>query len=143
MIALPVPVIVSNFSRIYHQSQRADKMKAQKVRTLMIQQFRAAFAKCDIISLPTSPLCTFPIGAIQEPLQMYLQDIYTIGANLAGLPAISIPSGFNKDNKPFGLQLMAPLMHDADVLCFANAFEQATNYHKIIPPLFDDEAKND
>jgi aspartyl-tRNA(Asn)/glutamyl-tRNA(Gln) amidotransferase subunit A len=116
--------------------QDAYYKKAQKVRTLIIEQFKKAFAQCDLIATPTSPFPAFQIGAIHDPLQMYLQDIYTIAGNLAGLPSISIPSGFNADNKPFGLQLMGPVMHDAQVLTGAYAFEKATNYNKIIPPLF-------
>lgn len=121
--------------------QDAFYKKAQKVRTLMIEQFQAAFQKCQIIAMPTSPMTTFSTGAIQDPLQMYLQDIFTIGANLAGLPAISSPCGFSSENLPFGIQLLSPQMHDADVLQFAHAFEKATGFSQKIPPLFDDEVK--
>ncbi|MBS0651151.1 MAG: Asp-tRNA(Asn)/Glu-tRNA(Gln) amidotransferase subunit GatA [Verrucomicrobia bacterium] len=116
--------------------------KAQKVRTLMIEQYKKAFAQCDIVAMPCSPFTTFKLGEIQDPLQMYLQDIYTIAANLAGIPAISIPSGFDHQKHPFGFQLLGPQMHDAQVLNFAHAFEQATNYHQSIPPLFDDEVES-
>ena len=102
--------------------------KAQKVRTLIIQKFRAAFAKCDAIALPTSPFPAFEIGAIHDPLQMYLQDIYTIAANLAGLPAINVPCGLSADKKPLGLQLIGPAMHDKAVLGFAHAFEKAAHF---------------
>ncbi len=111
--------------------------KAQQVRTLIIEQLQKAFAHCDLIAMPSSPFPAFPLGSIQDPLQMYLQDIYTIAANLAGLPAISIPSGFSKDNKPFGLQLLAPQLQDHAVLQMAQQFETATSFHKQIPPLFD------
>lgn len=119
--------------------QDAYYRKAQKVRTLMIRQFAEAFAKCKLIAMPVSPFPAFPIGSVHDPLQMYLQDIYTIAANLVGLPAISVPSGFSSDNKPFGLQLLGPQMRDADVIHAAYQYEQATQHVKKIPPLFDDE----
>lgn len=119
--------------------QDAYYRKAQRVRTLILRQFAAAFAKCKIIAMPVSPFPAFPIGAFQDPLQMYLQDIYTIAANLAGLPAISVPSGFSADKKPYGLQLLGPQKRDVDVVHAAYQYEQATQYTKKIPPLFDDE----
>jgi aspartyl-tRNA(Asn)/glutamyl-tRNA(Gln) amidotransferase subunit A len=112
---------------------------AQKVRSLMIQQFRQAFTACDIIATPTTPLPAFPIGSIQDPLQMYLQDIFTIPANLAGLPAISLPCGLNEENKPLGLQLIGPQLGDAAVLSCAHLFEKASGFKRKIPPLFDKE----
>jgi aspartyl-tRNA(Asn)/glutamyl-tRNA(Gln) amidotransferase subunit A len=117
--------------------QNAFYKKAQKVRALMIRQFQAAYERCQIIAMPTSPMTTFQIGGIQDPLQMYLQDVFTIAANLAGLPAISIPCGFSAQNLPFGLQLLAPQMQDAQVLQFANAYEKATGFAHKIPPLFE------
>ncbi|HSW87075.1 MAG TPA: Asp-tRNA(Asn)/Glu-tRNA(Gln) amidotransferase subunit GatA [Rhabdochlamydiaceae bacterium] len=131
-ILLGTYVLSSGFQDAYYK-------KAQKVRTLIIQQVKKAFSDCSIIAMPTSPFPAFPLGSLQDPLQMYLQDIYTICANLTGLPAINIPSGFSKDNKPFGLQLLGPQMHDAHVLSCAYAFEQATNFNQKIPPLFDDK----
>ncbi len=128
-ILLGTYVLCSGYKDAYYK-------KAQKIRTLIIRSFREAFAKADMLALPTSPFPTFPIGSIQDPLQMYLQDIYTIGANLAGVPAISIPSGFNGEGKPFGLQLIGPQMHDAAVLQFAHAFERKANHFQKIPPLF-------
>lgn len=119
--------------------QDAYYRKAQKVRTLILQQYAEAFKKCAIIAMPVSPFPAFPLGSIQDPLQMYLQDIYTISANLAGIPAISVPSGFNRDHKPFGLQILGPQMHDVAVLHAAYQYEQATLYTKKIPPLFDNE----
>jgi aspartyl-tRNA(Asn)/glutamyl-tRNA(Gln) amidotransferase subunit A len=116
--------------------QDAFYKKAQKVRTLIVQQLKKAFEKCQIIAMPTSPITAFELGGIQDPLQMYLQDIFTIAANLAGLPAISIPCGFSHQNLPFGLQLLAPQMQDAQVLQFAHAFEKATPSFQKIPPLF-------
>lgn len=117
--------------------QDAYYKRAQKVRTLIIQQFKKAFEKCQIIVTPTSPIAPFEIGQIQDPLQMYLQDIYTIPANLAGLPAVSMPAGFNTQGRPFGLHLTGPFLHDADVLHLAHQFEQKTQFAKKVPPKFE------
>lgn len=109
--------------------------KAQKVRTLIINRYKETFLQCDLVATPVSPFTAFEIGAIKDPLQMYLEDIYTIGINLAGLPAISVPEGFASDGKPLGLQLIGPQKHDAAVLRAAYAFEQANHYHTAIPEL--------
>ncbi|MGE5196705.1 MAG: Asp-tRNA(Asn)/Glu-tRNA(Gln) amidotransferase subunit GatA [Anaerolineae bacterium] len=114
--------------------------KAQQIRTLIIEKFNVAFSQCDVVALPTSPIPAFPLGSFQDPFQMYLQDIYTIPANIAGLPAISIPSGFSEEGKPFSLQFIGPQRHDAKLLAWAHAFEARTSYHEQIPPLFNDEA---
>lgn len=106
--------------------QDAYYKKAQKVRTLLIDTYNKAFEKCDIVATPTSPFTAFEIGAMKDPLQMYLEDIYTIGANLCGLPAISIPEGFASDGKPLGIQLSGPQHRDGLVLQAAHAFEKAT-----------------
>lgn len=132
-ILLGTYVLSSGYQDAYYK-------KAQKVRTLMIQEFNKAFEFCSAIATPTSPITAFKLGEIQNPLQMYLQDIYTIPANLAGLPAISVPSGFSQDGKPFGLHLTGPQMHDLEILRLAYHFEKATGFGKKIPPLFDDEA---
>jgi aspartyl-tRNA(Asn)/glutamyl-tRNA(Gln) amidotransferase subunit A len=116
--------------------QDAYYKKAQRVRTLIIEKFKKAFELCQIIATPTSPSSAFEIGKIQNPIQMYLQDIYTIPPNLAGLPAISVPSGFCAEGKPLGLHLTGPQLHDADVLRAAYHFEKATDFHQKIPPLF-------
>ncbi|MFI5335011.1 MAG: amidase family protein, partial [Chlamydiales bacterium] len=130
-ILLGTFVLSSGYQDAYYK-------KAQKVRALIIQKLREAFALCDVIALPSSPFAAFPLGAIQEPLQMYLQDVYTICANLCGLPSISVPSGFTKDHKPLGLQILGPTLHDKEVLSIAHAFQKATQYAKT-PPLFDQE----
>lgn len=119
--------------------QDAYYKKAQKVRTLIVESYKTAFQKCDIIATPVAPTPAFEYGKIKDPLQMYLEDIYTLGANLGGVPAISVPAGFNKDGKPMGLQLTGAQMKDVEVLRAAHAFEQATNYHTAIPPLFNKE----
>lgn len=110
--------------------------KAQKVRALIIQQYKKAFETCHLIATPTSPFPAFKLGEIQDPLQMYLQDIYTIPVNLAGLPAISIPSGFSARGTPFGLHLTGPFLHDADVLACAAHFEKAHPDAFKTPPQF-------
>ena len=134
-ILLGTYVLSSGYQDAYYK-------RAQKVRALMIQRFKKAFEKCQMIAMPTSPFTTFPIGGIQDPLQMYLQDIFTIASNLCGLPAISIPCGFSHDKLPLGLQLIGPQLHDAEVFRFAHAFEKATHFSQKIPPLFDDEVKS-
>lgn len=118
--------------------QDAFYKKAQKVRTLMIEAFIKAFAGCDVVAMPVAPSSAFPLGSISDPLEMYLQDIFTIPANLAGLPAISVPSGFDTRHRPFGLQLIGPQLCDVPLIQYAYAFEQATRYTQKIPPLFDE-----
>lgn len=127
-IMLGTFVLSSGYQDAYYK-------KAQKVRTLIIQQCKDAFKKCDLIATPTSPFPAFEIGSIQDPLQMYLADIYTIPANLAGLPSISIPAGFSSDGKPIGLQLMGAQLQDVRVCQAANAFEKATDFNKKLPSL--------
>lgn len=116
--------------------QNAYYKKAQKMRTLIIQQYREAFNRCDIVATPVSTHAAFEFGAFQDPLQMYLEDIYTVPINLAGLPAISVPGGFTKEGKPIGLQLIGPQKHDVRLFQVASAFEKATGYNKAIPPQF-------
>lgn len=116
--------------------QDAYYKKAQKVRTLMIRQFEEAFQKCDLVATPVSPFAAFEIGSIKDPLQMYLEDIYTISSNLVGLPSISIPNGFTTERKPVGLQLIGPQKLDVEVIQAAHAFEKATGYNRQIPPQF-------
>ncbi len=129
-IMLGTYVLSSGYQDAYYK-------RAQKVRTLIIRQYKKAFEKCRIIATPTSPLTAFEIGKIQDPLQMYLQDIYTVPANLAGLPSISLPSGFCQRHLPFGLHFTGPFLHDADVLRAAHHFEQMTPFSKKIPPKFE------
>ncbi len=131
-ILLGTYVLSSGYQDAYYR-------KAQKVRTLIIEQYKKAFQKCDIIATPTSPFTAFEIGGIQDPLQMYLQDIYTVPVNLAGLPAVSVPSGFCSNKRPFGLHLTGPFMHDAEVLQMAHHFEKAAHASKI-PPHFDKDS---
>lgn len=105
-------------------------LKAQKVRTLIKQDFEETFKKCDILITPTSPTPAFKIGSkVAEPLQMYLSDILTIPGNLAGIPGVSIPCGFTHDRLPIGLQILAPLFGEEKLLQVAYTFEQNTDYH--------------
>lgn len=107
--------------------QDAYYRKAQKVRTLIIQSFQKAFESCDCVAIPATPFAAFELGSIKDPLQMYLEDIYTISANLAGVPAISIPCGFSSEGKPIGIQLLGPQKQDVRVFQFAHAFEKSVS----------------
>jgi aspartyl-tRNA(Asn)/glutamyl-tRNA(Gln) amidotransferase subunit A len=100
-------------------------LKALKVRNLIRNDFTAAFERADCIIMPTSPTTAFKIGEkTADPLQMYLSDVYTIAVNLAGVPAISIPCGFDKNNLPIGLQIIAPAFEEEKLLRIARMFER-------------------
>jgi aspartyl-tRNA(Asn)/glutamyl-tRNA(Gln) amidotransferase subunit A len=100
--------------------------KAQQVRALIKQDFSRAFEKCDVILTPTSPTPAFLLGEkTDDPLAMYLNDIYTVMANLAGIPGLSIPCGLSGDGLPIGLQLLGPHWSEATLLQLAHAYEQA------------------
>ncbi len=114
--------------------QDAFYRKAQKVRRLMIQEFDKAFEQCEAIVMPTTAGPAFELGSIQDPLQMYLQDIYTINANLTGMPAISVPCGFAANSLPYSIQFIGPQKEDARVLRFAYQFEKALGLKQTIPP---------
>ncbi len=104
--------------------------KAQAVRTLVCQDFRDAFHNVDLIVTPVTPTAAFKLGEKSEdPLQMYLSDIYTISVNLAGLPAISVPCGFTKAGLPIGLQLIGRAFEEETLLRAAHAYEQSTQWH--------------
>jgi len=108
-------------------------LKAQKARQLITDEFRAAFERVDLLLGPTTPTPAFGIGAkIDDPVTMYLNDIYTIGANLAGLPALSAPCGFI-DDLPMGVQLIGPHFAEARLLNAAHRFQLATDWHTRIP----------
>ncbi len=101
-------------------------LKAQKVRTLLAQDFQKAFQKVDAIMTPTSPTAAFKLGEkVDDPLAMYLADIYTVTADLAGIPGISVPCGETRDNLPIGLQILGKHFDEATVLRLAYAYEQA------------------
>lgn len=110
--------------------------KAQKVRTLIKRDFEKAFQGVDVILTPVSPTPAFRIGEkIDDPLTMYLSDIYTIPANLAGVPGISVPCGFSSKNLPIGVQFLTPAFNDSDLLRLAHAFLSETAWHKKNPPI--------
>ncbi len=110
-------------------------LRAQKVRTLIRQDFLNAYKEVDALITPTSPIPAFKIGEKSDPLAMYLCDIYTIGVNLAGLPAISVPCGFTKSNLPIGLQLIGQPFQEANLLAIAHAYERAHGWHTKHPNL--------
>ncbi|HTO47143.1 MAG TPA: amidase family protein, partial [Burkholderiales bacterium] len=111
-------------------------LQAQKVRRLIAQDFTAAFKQCDVIVGPTSPTVAFRIGEmVADPVTMYLNDIYTIGANLAGLPAMSIPCGFGRGGLPVGLQIVGDYFAEARMLNVAHGFQRATDWHLRMPDM--------
>jgi aspartyl-tRNA(Asn)/glutamyl-tRNA(Gln) amidotransferase subunit A len=104
--------------------------QAQKVRTLIKKDFELAFKDVDIIAAPTAPTTAFRIGEhVDDPLSMYLQDIFTLPANLAGIPGISMPAGSDKNGLPIGIQLMGPAFGENILFNTAHAFQQLTDYH--------------
>ena len=103
-------------------------LKAQKVRTLIIDDFNAAFDACDVIAMPTAPDTAFRFGEKADPLQMYLSDIFTIPINLAGLPGVSIPSGLSRDGLPYGLQLVGRALDEGAVLRAARGAELSIGF---------------
>jgi aspartyl-tRNA(Asn)/glutamyl-tRNA(Gln) amidotransferase subunit A len=111
-------------------------LKAQQVRRLIADDFRRAYELCDVIVGPTSPSPAFRLGTKTEnPVQMYLNDIFTVAANLTGAPAISIPCGFDRDGLPIGAQLQGNHFDEARLLEIAHRFQQATDWHKKAPAL--------
>jgi aspartyl-tRNA(Asn)/glutamyl-tRNA(Gln) amidotransferase subunit A len=105
--------------------------KAQQVRRLIFDDFQTAFSKCDLILSPTTPGTAFEFGSKSaDPLEMYLSDIMTVTVNLAGLPGISIPCGFDSKGLPIGLQLIAPALQESSLYNAAYAFETSTDFLK-------------
>jgi aspartyl-tRNA(Asn)/glutamyl-tRNA(Gln) amidotransferase subunit A len=112
-------------------------VQAQKIRGLIAGDFARAFRDVDVIAGPTSPSVAFPLGAkTSDPVQMYLNDIYTIPANLAGLPGLSIPSGFGERGLPVGLQLVGDYFSEAKMLGVAHQYQRATDWHRRVPPRY-------
>jgi aspartyl-tRNA(Asn)/glutamyl-tRNA(Gln) amidotransferase subunit A len=110
--------------------------KASQVRTLIVEDFRRAFEACDLIACPVAPTPAFKIGEkADDPLTMYLSDIFTIAANLAGIPAMSVPCGFSSAGLPIGLQLMGRPFDEESLIRAGSAFERATEHHLRTPPL--------
>jgi aspartyl-tRNA(Asn)/glutamyl-tRNA(Gln) amidotransferase subunit A len=111
-------------------------LKGQKARTLIKQDFEEAFKKCDVMAGPIAPATAFKLGEkLDDPLQMYLSDIFTISANLAGIPAMSIPCGQSGDNLPIGLQLMGKHFDEATLLNVAHQYQTTTDHHLKHPEL--------
>jgi aspartyl-tRNA(Asn)/glutamyl-tRNA(Gln) amidotransferase subunit A len=109
-------------------------LKAQRIRRLIAQDFVEAFKQCDLVIGPTSPTVAFRIGAkSSDPVQMYLNDIYTIPANLAGLPAMSVPCGFGNENLPVGLHVVGNYFSEARMLAVAHQYQRATDWHRRAP----------
>ena len=109
-------------------------LKAQKIRRVIAQDFASAFEQCDVIVGPTSPTTAFPIGAkTQDPVAMYLNDIFTNTVNLAGLPGLSVPCGFDAAGLPVGLQLIGKFMDEASLLSAAHQLQQETDWHQRMP----------
>jgi len=109
-------------------------LKAQKIRRLIAQDFAKAFEQCDLIMGPTAPSVAFALGAkATDPVQMYLNDIYTVAANLAGLPAMSIPCGFGEGGMPVGLHVVGNYFTEARMLNAAHQYQRATDWHTRAP----------
>jgi aspartyl-tRNA(Asn)/glutamyl-tRNA(Gln) amidotransferase subunit A len=109
-------------------------LKAQKVRTLIKQDFEAAFGQVDILVTPTTPTTAFKAGEkTADPLSMYLSDLMTIPVNLAGLPGISIPCGFDDQGMPIGMQLIGNVLREDLLLQASYAYEQSTTWHQQRP----------
>jgi aspartyl-tRNA(Asn)/glutamyl-tRNA(Gln) amidotransferase subunit A len=111
-------------------------LKAQKLRRLIAQDFTSAFAQCDMIMGPTAPTTAFNLGEkSDDPVSMYLSDIYTIAVNLAGLPGMSVPAGFGANGRPVGLQIIGNYFSEAKMLNVAHQYQLATDWHTRLPPL--------
>jgi aspartyl-tRNA(Asn)/glutamyl-tRNA(Gln) amidotransferase subunit A len=110
--------------------------KAQQVRTLLRQDFQQAFTECDALLSPVAPTPAFRLGErLDDPLQMYLADIFTAPVSLAGVPAMSVPCGYTQRDLPIGLQIIAPPFQEAMVLQVGASFEAATDFHTRKPVL--------
>jgi aspartyl-tRNA(Asn)/glutamyl-tRNA(Gln) amidotransferase subunit A len=116
-------------------------LKAQQVRTLIRRDYDRAFESVDAIAMPTSPTPAIKLGErVDDPLQMYLMDVFTVSANLTGLPGISLPCGFTSESAdpnrlPIGFQLIGRAFDEPTLLQIARAYERATNWSEQLPPL--------
>ena len=113
----------------------ASYLKAQEVRRLISDDFKKVFETCDVLLTPTTPTTAFGFAEKQDPVQMYLSDIYTIATNLAGLPSLSMPCGFDENSLPIGAQLIGPWFKESSLLKAAHAFQQVTDFHLKSPIL--------
>ncbi len=113
-------------------------LQAQKLRRMITDDFNRAFEQCDVIMGPTSPTTAFDAGTkSDDPVAMYLNDIYTISVNLAGLPGMSIPAGFGADQRPVGLQIIGKYFDEARLLNVAHQYQQVTDWHRRVPKGFE------
>ena len=127
-IMLGTYVLSSGYYEAYY-------LKAQQVRTLIRRDYDQAFERVDVVAMPTSPTAAFKLGErLSDPLQMYLADVFTVSANLAGLPAISVPCGFTSASLPIGLQLTGRLFDEATLFSAAHAYERQTTWWTRQPP---------
>ena len=111
-------------------------LRAEQVRTLLRRDYERAFAAVDVVAMPTTPTPAFRLGEkTADPLQMYLADVFTVSANLAGLPAISVPCGFSTDRLPIGMQLTGRMFGETTLLRAADAYQRLTDFHAQDPPL--------
>ncbi len=112
-------------------------LKAQQLRRLIAEDFNRAFELCDVIMGPTAPTTAFPLGdKTEDPVSMYLNDIYTISVNLAGLPAMSVPAGFDSNHRPIGLHIIGQYFDEVRLLQVAHQYQQVTDWHKRVPEGF-------
>jgi aspartyl-tRNA(Asn)/glutamyl-tRNA(Gln) amidotransferase subunit A len=110
-------------------------IRAQKLRRVIARDFAEAFKRCDLIMGPTTPTTAFRLGEKSaDPVQMYLSDIYTIAVNLAGLPGMSIPCGFDRGQLPVGLQIIGNYFSESQMLNVAHCYQRATDWHTRVPP---------
>ena len=111
-------------------------IRAQKVRTLIKRDFERAFEQCDVIAAPVAPSTAFKIGEnVNNPIQMYLEDVFTLPLSLAGFCGVSVPCGFDQKRLPIGLQLMGPAFGEATILNVADAYQQTTDWHQARPKI--------
>jgi aspartyl-tRNA(Asn)/glutamyl-tRNA(Gln) amidotransferase subunit A len=127
-------ILVGTFV-LSHGYYDAYYIQAQRLRRLIAQDFADAFKRCDVIMGPTAPTTAFKLGEkTQDPVLMYLNDIFTVPANLAGLPAMSIPCGFDANGLPIGLQIIGNYFAEAKMLNVAHQYQQVTDWHVRMPP---------
>jgi len=113
-------------------------LKAQKLRRLVLEDFESAFEQCDLLIGPTTPTTAFELGAkTTDPVSMYLNDIFTVSINLAGLPAVSVPVGNDSSGLPIGMQIIAPYFVAGQLLNVAHRFQRLTDWHTQIPQGFE------
>ena len=110
-------------------------LKAQQVRRLIAEDFRRAYDRCDVIIGPTSPTTAFKLGdKVDDPVKMYLNDIFTVAGNLTGAPGISIPCGFDARGLPVGMLIQGRHFGEASILNVAHQYQRVTDWHRRVPP---------